>query len=382
MNVNADGRLGRSLVTTVVAVTLVSGVAGCAPAAPEPTTSASPESMETISPPVPGHYEVVDDLCAAVDLSPLTAMMPVVMNLTPERDLFIMHCNGAIGTTEDPSELNHLSLEVSVYSEFPANIESAHAQFLQDRSFDAGIGDGPVTPVAGVGQAGYRQQDPTLGVWIESYDGDAVFRIRLAPFEDGHPSAEAEAAMAETLRATMVSFRTGDLPGLPAAATPAPGHVPGHYDKTTDICGEADLSPLTAVMPVLKNIESDRFGEMHCSATIGLRDVPDDLNALAIEVTIYDEPPLTAEWAQISFVEGRGLDSERGAVTPVDGLGQDAYSHFDPNLGFAVKAWDGNAAFELRLSPFSSQPLSPEVEEAAVETLRATMASLRSGDFA
>lgn len=167
-------------------------------------------------------------------------------------------------------------------------------------------------------------------------------------------------------------------PGGPPSAGPTTEVAGGnHYRVVDDLCAEADISALTAFLPVVDDVRPRLTGSgMYCD--LRLSPSPDSLSRayLAIQVMVFDgefsRPGDAQEW----FENTRAIHERSGTVTPLPGLGEDAYIARNPTVGVRVHTYDGDAHFLLGLRTFSDKPIPEEVEQALIESLRATMQAL------
>lgn len=164
-------------------------------------------SEATPTPATPGgHYEVVDDPCAHVDLAPITAILPYVSEQLQVDDSAAentMLCHGSVGLSEDDD--GSLLITVETFDDE----SGAEEHFNQFYGSNVALYGG--TDIAGIGERAYQFVVPGVGAGtpaVRVLDGNAVLTCAWYPLNDDPslPDGLFE-AMTETIRATMTSLQ-------------------------------------------------------------------------------------------------------------------------------------------------------------------------------
>jgi hypothetical protein len=151
------------------------------------------------------------------------------------------------------------------------------------------------------------------------------------------------------------------------------------YAVKTDLCADADLAPLKAVLPAVKDLKSQQLPAsggltfFSCSGEASKTDAYDDIGFFSLQAFIFDAADRAAEQYE------NNTDTNRSSVKdaqPVPGLGQRAVSFID-GLLVSVYVLDGTLEFIATWSPNGSS-IPAGVREALVETTRATLAKLKT----
>jgi len=148
------------------------------------------------------------------------------------------------------------------------------------------------------------------------------------------------------------------------------------YAVKTDLCADADLAPLKAVLPVVKDLKPQQLPRnaatlYACDGTAAKSDAFKDVGFISLSAYIYE----TAEAAsgQYEASTARGMTD----VQPVAGLGQKAVSYLDGTRQVRVAVLDG--AFFFSVSWTANGASIPDgVRQALVDTARATVAKLKT----
>jgi hypothetical protein len=154
------------------------------------------------------------------------------------------------------------------------------------------------------------------------------------------------------------------------------GNAGAAYAVKSDLCAEADLAPLKAVLPVVTDLKPQQLPRngatlYACDGQAAKSDAYDDIGFISLSAYMYETP----EGATRQYEESTG----RSGVTdpqPVPSVGQKAVSYLDgPQVRVAVL--DGTLYFS---ATWTSNDLSiPDgVRQALVDTTIATVAKLKT----
>ena len=159
---------------------------------------------------------------------------------------------------------------------------------------------------------------------------------------------------------------TGDGGGRNSAA----------YAVKTDLCAEADLGPLKAVLPAVTNLEPEKLdrdlGTLYaCDGNAGKSEAYNDIGFITLVAYFYD----TLESAN-SAHERNANPTFMKDIQPINDLGQRAVSYVD-GRAVAVSVQDGTFHFSATWSP-NGTTVPAGVREALVETTRATLSKLKA----
>lgn len=178
----------------------------------------------------------------------------------------------------------------------------------------------------------------------------------------------------------------GDIPTPTPSGGGSSGSSGGNagavsYAVKTDLCADADLAPLKAVLPAVKHLKSQKqpasggLTFFSCSGEASKTDAYDDIGFFSLQAFFFD----AADGAAAAEQYERDTDTSRNSVKdaqPVPGLGQRAVSLID-GLHVSVFVLDGTLEFIATWSP-NMTSIPAGVREALVETARATLAKLKT----
>jgi hypothetical protein len=141
----------------------------------------------------------------------------------------------------------------------------------------------------------------------------------------------------------------------------------------TDLCAQADLSPLQAVLPVVTNLEPDSQQEpgyqaFYCAGNAGTSDTYDGVGFVSLSAYVYEDPARAAE-AYVYY----GSESPQ----PLADLGAEARSYVENERQAIVEVLDGQLFFVAKWSP-NTGTVPETVPPALVESVRATLPNLRA----
>jgi hypothetical protein len=177
-------------------------LAGCADAAPGDATPSASQSTVVAEP----GYELPEDLCAHVDLAPVTAVLPYLAEQPEPRDSPLENdalCNATLGVSPDADQQGSFSVVIQVFEDEAAAADYYDAFYLINKnSADA-------TDVAVAGQKAYQFVVPGIGApTVTAIDRNAVISARWFPEKQEAPLPDGIfEALTETIRGTLMSLR-------------------------------------------------------------------------------------------------------------------------------------------------------------------------------
>jgi hypothetical protein len=155
---------------------------------------------------VAGHYELTNDLCASVGLSPFAADLPVVTDMDHTVSDSDMTCSWTLSPQGKPDDRTLFSLQVQI----DPDPHRAHYFYLVDRTVMQGAA--PITPIRGLGQFAHTAYYDDAGeMTATAFDGNAVFRLDISMLTSSRvDSVKTQRSAVDMLRATMAKLRVGD----------------------------------------------------------------------------------------------------------------------------------------------------------------------------
>ena len=112
---------------------------------------------------VPGHYELTNNLCASVDLSPFAADLPVVTNMDHTVSDSDMTCSWILSPQGNPDDRNLFSLQIQI----DPDPHRAHYFYLVHRTVAQGAA--PIAPILGLGQFAHATYNENTGGMIAAH---------------------------------------------------------------------------------------------------------------------------------------------------------------------------------------------------------------------
>jgi hypothetical protein len=141
----------------------------------------------------------------------------------------------------------------------------------------------------------------------------------------------------------------------------------------TDLCEQADLSPLQAVLPVVKDLEPSSRQEsgyegFFCDGLAGTSDTYDGVGFVSLSAYVYEDPARAAEAYEYY-----------GTQTPeaVADLGAEARGYVENERQAIVEVLDGSLFFTAKWNP-NSGTVPDTVLPALIESVRATLPNLQA----
>jgi hypothetical protein len=161
------------------------------------------------------------------------------------------------------------------------------------------------------------------------------------------------------------------LAGCSSSPAPTPSPSPRVFHATGDLCSRVDVSSLTAVLGPLS---TTRPQPASSGGTVITQSCTFQFGAVPVEVSIQ----MATDGASVAqYYQGlRDVSAKQTQLSPVSGLGQDAYTYED-TTGPHLVSFDNNLYISYAVVmgglPQSAVPASSAVVGAAVASAHSTM---------
>jgi hypothetical protein len=149
------------------------GAAACTTKAISVEDLQASASPTTAAPTGPGRYAPVDDVCSVVEPDALFPAFPFHGTLNGRGDLHFPSCSFTVGpSASNVDQLATLQVSLDVG---PVGTFNQQSEF----DFDKQLVGHPVTTIDVLGQGAYYYTDPTTGLNVNAYDGNAYVKVVL-----------------------------------------------------------------------------------------------------------------------------------------------------------------------------------------------------------